>query len=144
MFIRGGSAPRSNPLPFYILFFSKEVPLDVYAIFKILRCWLSSIFRVGQYLRRQERRKWTSKTFFFFLQDRCSKDQFNCRNGWAFILWKSQKPLSNIPRRSIGALIMDQLGGESEQKNVYKMKQNQSSRRITVNNSVSMYFISLI
>ena len=65
MFIRGGSAPRSNPLPFYIPFFSKEVPLDVYAIFKILRCWLSLIFRVDQYLRRQERRKWTSKTFFF-------------------------------------------------------------------------------
>lgn len=68
----------------------------------------------------------------------------NCRNGWAFILWKSQTPLSNIPRRSIGALIMDQLGGESEKKNVYKMKENQSARRITVNNSVSMYFISLI
>ena len=32
MFIRGGSAPRSIPLPFYIPFFSKKVPLDVYII----------------------------------------------------------------------------------------------------------------
>ena len=28
MFIRGGSAPRSNPLPFYIPFFTKKVPLS--------------------------------------------------------------------------------------------------------------------
>ena len=28
MFIRGGSAPRSNPLPFYIPFFRKKVPLS--------------------------------------------------------------------------------------------------------------------
>ena len=28
MFIRGGSAPRSNPLPFYTLFFTKKVPLS--------------------------------------------------------------------------------------------------------------------
>ena len=27
-FIRGGSAPRSNPLPFYIPFFAKKVPLS--------------------------------------------------------------------------------------------------------------------
>jgi len=27
-FIRGGSAPRSNPLPFYIPFFSEKVPLS--------------------------------------------------------------------------------------------------------------------
>ena len=27
-FIRGGSAPRSNPLPFYIPFFSKKAPLS--------------------------------------------------------------------------------------------------------------------
>ena len=26
-FIRGGSAPRSNPLPFYIPFFSEKAPL---------------------------------------------------------------------------------------------------------------------
>jgi len=32
MFIRGGSAPRSNPLPFYIPFFSKKVPLNVHMI----------------------------------------------------------------------------------------------------------------
>ena len=32
MFIRGGSAPRSIPLPFYIPFFSKKVPLDVHFI----------------------------------------------------------------------------------------------------------------
>ena len=31
----------------------------------------------------------------------------NCRNGWVFILRKSQTPLSNIPRSSIGAVIMD-------------------------------------
>ena len=28
MFIRGGSAPRSNPLPFHIPFFTKKVPLS--------------------------------------------------------------------------------------------------------------------
>ena len=28
IFIRGGSAPRSNPLPFYIPFFTKKVPLS--------------------------------------------------------------------------------------------------------------------
>ena len=28
MFIRGGSAPRSNPLPFYMTFFTKKVPLS--------------------------------------------------------------------------------------------------------------------
>ena len=27
-FIRGGSAPRSNPLPFYTPFFTKKVPLS--------------------------------------------------------------------------------------------------------------------
>ena len=27
-FIRGGSAPRSNPLPFYIPFFSEKAPLS--------------------------------------------------------------------------------------------------------------------
>ena len=28
IFIRGGYAPRSNPLPFYVLFFTKKVPLS--------------------------------------------------------------------------------------------------------------------
>ena len=28
MLIRGGSVPRSNPLPSYILFFTKKVPLS--------------------------------------------------------------------------------------------------------------------
>ena len=28
MFIRGGSALRTNPLPFYIPFFTKKVPLS--------------------------------------------------------------------------------------------------------------------
>ena len=32
IFIRGGSAPRSIPLPFYIPFFAKKVPLDVHFI----------------------------------------------------------------------------------------------------------------
>ena len=33
MFIWGGSAPRSNPLPLYIPFFTKKVPLVSYTFY---------------------------------------------------------------------------------------------------------------
>ena len=33
MFIRGGSAPRPNPLPLYIPFFTKKVPLVSYTFY---------------------------------------------------------------------------------------------------------------
>ena len=76
---------------------------DLFALLVIIT---NVIFRVGQYLWRPERRKWTSKTFFLSCKTGVVRIS-NCRNGWVFILRKSQTPLSNIPRRSIGALEMD-------------------------------------
>ena len=47
IFIRGGSAPRSNPLPFYIPFFTKKVPLS-YSFYWKMVPFSDTMFRTLQ------------------------------------------------------------------------------------------------
>ena len=47
IFIRGGSAPRSNPLPFYIPFFRKKVPLS-YSFYWKMVPFSDTMFRTLQ------------------------------------------------------------------------------------------------
>ena len=53
--------------------YSKEGAFTVSLTF--LRCWLSLIFRVGPVSMEAEKKKMGFQNVFFFLQDRCSKDQ---------------------------------------------------------------------
>ena len=47
IFIRGGSAPRSNPLPFYVPFFTKNVPLS-YSFYWKMVPFSDTMFRTLQ------------------------------------------------------------------------------------------------
>lgn len=67
------------------------------------RIYVHESLGLGQ---RPERRKWTSKKFFFSCKTGVVRIS-NCRNGWVFFTAEKPNTLSNIPRRSIGALKMD-------------------------------------